>query len=535
MPRCAIYARYSSDRQSETSAEDQARVCRARAEREGWDVVEVYSDLAISGASNRRPGLNALLADAAAGAFDIVLSEALDRVARDQADIATIYQKLCFANVQLVTLSEGAINELHIGLKGTMGALFLKELADKVRRGQRGNMARGRLPGGLCYGYAVVRTLDERGEIDAGRRAIVPEQAAVVRRILEEYVAGKSPKAIARDLNRDGIPSARGGEWRVSAIVGNRARMIGILHNPIYVGRFAWNRVHMRRDPETRNRVSRPNAAEQIEFVDMPELRIVSDELWQAAQDRRLAQSAEPLSHRRRPRHLLSGLVRCGVCGGSFVRVSDTRLGCARHKDAGTCDNRRRVQAAELQRRALAGLEHQLLAPEAVALLVEEYERERRRRDGSAAAARRQLAARLAKSEAAVSRLVTVLAEGGADFADVRAALAQHSAERDRLRAAVAEADAVPTIARQPTIAAAYRERVLRLVAGLSPDAEPGDATIEQLRELIDVIYVHPTDEGVELEVVGSLAAALSIATPTRQGGAKATTKVADLRYHRAE
>ncbi|MEG8051467.1 recombinase family protein [Sphingomonas aurantiaca] len=79
MPRCAIYARFSSDRQSQTSADDQVADCRARAEREGWEVVQVYADLAISGASNKRPGMTSMLADAAAGSFDIVLAEALDR------------------------------------------------------------------------------------------------------------------------------------------------------------------------------------------------------------------------------------------------------------------------------------------------------------------------------------------------------------------------------------------------------------------------------------------------------------------------
>ena len=268
-PRCAIYARYSSDLQSATSAEDQVRVCQERAGREGWDVVDVYSDLAILGTSNRRPGMSEMLSAAARGSFEIVLSEALDRIARNQADIATIYQQLEFADVRIETLSEGAVNELHIGLKGTMGALFLRELGQKIRRGQRGAAERGSMPGGLCYGYDVVRELDAKGEPIKGKRTVNPEQAEVVRRIYREYAAGRSPKAIAKDLNRDGIPSARGGEWRASAIVGNRARMIGVLHNPIFAGRLVYNRVRMVRDPESRKRVSRPNKATDLQHIDM--------------------------------------------------------------------------------------------------------------------------------------------------------------------------------------------------------------------------------------------------------------------------
>ncbi len=131
MLRTVFYARYSSDNQRDASIEDQLRLCRERAEREGWSVVDSYSDRSISGASLIRPGIQALMADAAAGRFDLVVAESLDRLSRDQEDIAGLYKRLSFAGVRIVTLSEGEINELHIGLKGTMGALYLKDLADK--------------------------------------------------------------------------------------------------------------------------------------------------------------------------------------------------------------------------------------------------------------------------------------------------------------------------------------------------------------------------------------------------------------------
>jgi DNA invertase Pin-like site-specific DNA recombinase len=79
-PRVALYARYSSDNQRDASIEDQLRQCRERAAREGWSVVDSYSDRAISGASLIRSGIQELLADAQAGRFDMVLSEALDRI-----------------------------------------------------------------------------------------------------------------------------------------------------------------------------------------------------------------------------------------------------------------------------------------------------------------------------------------------------------------------------------------------------------------------------------------------------------------------
>ena len=140
--RAVIYARYSSDLQSETSIDDQVRLCRERAERDGMAVTEVYSDYAISGGTlSNRPGMLALMDAAKQGEFDVVIAEALDRISRDQEDIAAIYKRLSHAEIKIVTLSEGEINELHVGLKGTMNALFLKDLAIKTRRGQRGRVA----------------------------------------------------------------------------------------------------------------------------------------------------------------------------------------------------------------------------------------------------------------------------------------------------------------------------------------------------------------------------------------------------------
>ncbi|MEM9355583.1 MAG: recombinase family protein, partial [Pseudomonadota bacterium] len=149
MTKVAIYARYSTDLQSEASIEDQIRLCQEKAAREGWQVVNCYTDHAISGASMMRPGIQQLMQDAADGRFDLVLSEALDRLSRDQEDIAGIYKRLQFAGVNLFTLGEGEVSNLHIGLKGTMNALFLKDLAMKVHRGMRGRIEKGFSGGSL--------------------------------------------------------------------------------------------------------------------------------------------------------------------------------------------------------------------------------------------------------------------------------------------------------------------------------------------------------------------------------------------------
>ena len=90
MSRAAIYARYSTEHQRDASIEDQVRLCRERIEREGWTFQQTYCDRALSGASLLRPGLQGLIEDAMAGRIDVVVAEALDRLSRDQADVAAL-------------------------------------------------------------------------------------------------------------------------------------------------------------------------------------------------------------------------------------------------------------------------------------------------------------------------------------------------------------------------------------------------------------------------------------------------------------
>ena len=119
--------------------------------------------------------------------FEVVAAEALDRVSRDQADVAILYKHLRFADVKLVTLAEGEINELHVGLKGTMNALFLKDLAAKTcTRASGGRVEAGKAGGGRSYGYDVVKLYDASGEPIRGERTVNEEQAAIVRRIFRE-------------------------------------------------------------------------------------------------------------------------------------------------------------------------------------------------------------------------------------------------------------------------------------------------------------------------------------------------------------
>ena len=257
--RVALYARYSTDMQSDASIDDQFRLCTLRSDKEGWSVTLRYEDRATSGANLLRNGIQSLLADALAGKFDIVLCEALDRLSRDQEDIAGIYKRLSFAGVKIITLSEGEVSDLHIGLKGTMNALFLKDLADKTRRGLRGRVEAGKSAGGIAYGYDVVKEFDANNGPLKGKRTINAHEAEIINRIFEEYASGKSPRAIAHDLNSEDISGPRTKNWSPSTIYGNRHRGTGIINNELYIGRLVWNRLRYVKNPDTGKRISKLN------------------------------------------------------------------------------------------------------------------------------------------------------------------------------------------------------------------------------------------------------------------------------------
>ena len=336
--RTCIYARYSSDLQSDASIEDQIRLCSEKASVEDWSVINCYTDAGISGASLMRPGIQSLLAAALKGEFDILLAEALDRLSRDQEDIAGIFKRMEFAGVKIITLSEGEISSLHVGLKGTMNAMFLKDLADKTRRGLRGRVEKGKSGGGLAYGYKVAAKINAHGETVRGEREINEDQARIVLRIFSEYAhANKSPKAIANDLNSEKIPCPSGKTWGQSTINGNRRRGTGILNNPLYIGELIWNRQRFIKDPSTGKRVPRFNPEGEWVRQDVPELRIVPQELWDAVKARQKALDKKNghLGSKKRPQYLLSGLLVCFFSGPKHftttvakgvIRIGDARV-----------------------------------------------------------------------------------------------------------------------------------------------------------------------------------------------------------------
>ena len=517
MTKVALYARYSSENQREASIEDQLRLCRLHAEKQGWTIVDSYTDRAISGASLLRPGIQELIHDAVRGRFAIVLAEAMDRLSRDQEDIAGLFKRMAFSGVKIVTLSEGDVTHLHVGLKGTMNALFLKDLADKVRRGLRGRVEGGKSGGGNCYGYDVVKKFAADGEPVRGDRAINKFEACVVRRIFSNYASGKSPKRIAFDLNKEGIKAPGGGYWGFSTINGNRRRGTGILNNEMYVGRIVWNRLRYIKDPDTGKRVSRPNPESEWIFHDVPELRIIEQDLWDRIKARQKAIKVERrtgkpnrLHERQRAKYLFSGLTRCACCGGGYSMISQTLMGCSTARNKGTCKNRLNIRRDELEKRVLNGLKCLLMDPELFAIFCEEFTRRMNERRMEARAAIDAAKAEIPRIERDLERLVDRFLNEDEAADALHARMKQLEARKRELQVFLAGAEEPPPVL-HPSMAIVYRQRVGALYDALQHEASRAPAA-DIIRSLVSEIILTPENGLLHVELRGDLAGMLTVA-----------------------
>ncbi len=446
MTRAAIYARYSTDKQREASIEDQSRTCRRIAEREGWAIAETYADQGISGSRADRPAYQRMLADAKAHKFAVLLIDDISRLSRDQVEAENAFRRLEHWGVRVIGVSDGydsaaKTRKVHRAVKNLMNEVFLDDLAEKTHRGLEGQARAGNNAGGRAYGYTHApiedpSRLDSFGRplVVAVRREIDQAQAKAIRDMFGWYADGFSPRWIADELNRLAVPSPganwnrktrrHDGVWLASAVAGDPRKGIGILNNDLYRGVYVWNRSRWVRDPETHRRMRQERPEREWIKQDMPHLRIVSDTLWQRvktrqAEVRHRSKGIREALHSfartgREPKYLLSGLLKCGVCGANFVIGDRWRYVCATRANGGAhaCSNNLRVSRAVAESRLLAGIKAELMAPEYVG----EFKREVRALLATLRSARnsdRNLRAkRIAQLEREIANLAEAIGSG---------------------------------------------------------------------------------------------------------------------------
>lgn len=180
----AIYARYSSHNQREESIEDQVRVCRAEAERQGYNVVHIYADSAISGRTDERPEFQRMLADAGKKSWNAVFIYKMDRFARNRYDSAIRKAELKQKGIKLISATEhvpeGPEGVLLESLLEGMAEYYSRNLAENVRRGMEGNAMKCNPNGRPLAGYVITN----------GHYEPDPDTAPLVRMIFEMYADG---------------------------------------------------------------------------------------------------------------------------------------------------------------------------------------------------------------------------------------------------------------------------------------------------------------------------------------------------------
>jgi site-specific DNA recombinase len=459
---CASYSRYSSEHQREESITDQQRKCHESAKSNGHAIapeLEFY-DQAVSGTKLHREGLDKMLAAAEAGKFSTLYFYSVSRLARESVISMPLLKKLVHVHrVRIISVTEGIDSsrdgwELLASILGVMAERYVKDLGVSSFRGQEGAILAGFSVGDHCFGYKSVPIAgSENGR--KGRNAkphmtyVIDERTAPwVFRIFHWFVVElRSVRWITRELNRLGAPK----DHRSTTKTWHHQQVTDLLKRTKYVGKWPWGQMQNVRDPFT-GKVSQENRpAEECEkwTRDFTHLRIISDEVMAAAQarlganerkqeqrrqpDGRLAGSATGNSQTH-PRHLLSGLLRCELCGAAYhVTGAGARYMHCPNYAKGVCTNKTQVRRDLAERMILDAISQRIIANQAWQQAVFDYTLATWRREAEQQPSDLQNAEKaLADVKRKIKRLLDMI-EGGSEEPDLNERLAQRSKERDAL------------------------------------------------------------------------------------------------------
>lgn len=406
-------------------------------------------------------------------------------------------------------------------MAGLLGSIFLKNLVEKTLRGMEAAVLAGRFAGGRAYGYKRMVRLNANGEVQPGLLEIDEAQAEVVGRIFAWFAAGVSAIQIATRLNHKGVPGPRGGELNASTIRGDPAKLVGILNNPLYVGRLVWGRREWRRNPDSEKRERRYRLRDQSEWVEVavPDLRIIDDTLFDAARSeierRKRPATASSSVGSKRAKHLLSGLIRCSCCGANYTISGKDYYRCAGQKERGTCGNRVSVRKEPLEAATLAVLQEHLRTEKHVRLFIEEFEHEMQRLGHQDAGMVHAAQHRLKQVTTELDNLYQNLLAGIASPV-LRAMIAEREAEKERLEAQrAATTIGKPIVVLQPHLVLVNRFR--SKVAALRQSLDDGTIRTEAaavMSTLIESVTICPDEPGgPEAEVVAKVSDLLAWAT----------------------
>jgi DNA invertase Pin-like site-specific DNA recombinase len=314
--RCASYARFSDTSQKAESIEDQQRRIAETAKRHGLTISPElgFADRAMSGgdaATAKRTGYQALLKAWDAGAFDVLIVDEVSRLARSLLELAKLQERVKLTGVRVITCdgldSAQQMWSLTFAIAAALASHELVELRFRVIRGMVGALLRDRQIGYPPFGYKMLQLKKGNGDPDGTIWFKDEATAPIVKEMFSmRAVLGMSLVQIAAELNRRGIRTSTirgtGGKfWRPATV---RA----ILRNTIYRGVFVLNG-----SPFTIAKAKREGRKIVQEVFDRPQLRLVDDELWDAANPKGKSWV------RRGTSSPLSGLVTCKQCSNPLT------------------------------------------------------------------------------------------------------------------------------------------------------------------------------------------------------------------------
>jgi hypothetical protein len=243
-----------------------------------------------------------------------------------------------------------------------------------------------------------------------------------------------------------------------------------MLRNPIYVGRIVWNKIHMVKDPNMGKRLSRPNPESEWKTADVPELRIVPDELFEGVQAQiagraRMAKGG-PIRGNNRPKRLLSGLLKCYACGSGMAvagvdKSGRTRLRCSAHTNSGACPDPKTFYLADVEELLISSLTKQLASPEQIKVYAERYIKARIAQDAHENGRRAEIEARIAAIAKDNDRLLDLLMKGMGDQDAIDARMKAQGRERDELKLELARLPKGNNVILHPTAIKAFADKLM--------------------------------------------------------------------------
>jgi DNA invertase Pin-like site-specific DNA recombinase len=348
---------------------DQERCCRELAEQKGWIVLDdhIYSDEAKSGTSRAgRTGLEAMLAAAQRSPrpFDYLLVDDTSRLARDLLDVLILIQTLKDCGVEVYFVGQGLDSRdeqsfrMTLSMYGIFDEQHIARLRRRVRTALEGRFLEGYNAGSVPYGYRSVAVLNPdsraigRATSSGSKFEIIEDEAIIIRRIFEWLADGHSMFRIVRMLNAEGVPWPHSdhGKWGPDAIK-------RIAHNEKYRGVNVLGMTSQTKHRQTGKAIKRNKPPEEHLRKELPEIRIVSDDLWNRVaarlQDMHAKQDARRLGGYNRAQdkeYPFSGLLFCGVCERRLRIGGKQGAGvyeCPNYRHRGGCTNNFRIRETD--------------------------------------------------------------------------------------------------------------------------------------------------------------------------------------------